>query len=347
MTQNADETSGSGSADAATFDAAFETAFETLRGRLLALAARVLGSRAEAEDVVQDAWLRWREAASESVDVPQAWLTTVTMRLAIDRLRRLRREREGEALAQLTQPWLDDVAPSAEEAGLRAVRLAQAWLVMLARLGPVEQAAFVLREAFECDYAEIAALVGCTSAHCRQIVHRAKARLARAQPVRQPREAPADPAQQAHAVERLRQVLEAQDRAGLMELLGLAVAQPQPRRANETVAAALDASMTAVEHGALRAEALTLDGEPGVALVAENGDLAVWLHVRVASTGRGGPVLCIEASTDLPALRAANRAFGGAAVRRLLAQVASGAGGSTVWLAAQRPTIGAGAAVLA
>lgn len=323
MTQSADETreSGTGRA-AATFDA--------MRGRLLALAARVLGSRAEAEDVVQDAWLRWRDAEAESLRAPQAWLTTVTVRLAIDRLRRLRREREGEALARLTQPWLDDVAPSAEEAGLRAARLAQAWLMLLGRLGPIEQAAFVLREAFECDYAEIAALVGCTSAHCRQIVHRAKARLARAPDARRAPEAPVDPAQQARVVERLREVLEAQDRAGLMELLGLAAAGP--RRAEKAVAAVLDVSMAAMEQGALHAEALTLEGEPGIALVAEDGELAAWLRVRmcVAAAGRAEPVLCIEASVNTPALREANRAFGGAAVRRLLVRVACGVSGGAL-----------------
>ncbi|MFP6558203.1 sigma-70 family RNA polymerase sigma factor [Paraburkholderia sp. B3] len=329
MTQSADETreSGAGRA-AATFDA--------LRARLLALAARVLGSRAEAEDVVQDAWLRWREADAESVRAPQAWLTTVTVRLAIDRLRRLRREREGEALARLTQPWLDDVAPSAEEAGLRAARLAEAWLTLLARLGPVERAAFVLREAFECDYAEIAALVGCTSAHCRQIVHRARARLARAPEVRRASEAPADPAQQARVVERLREVLEAQDRAGLMELLGLAVAGPQ----RVEKAAVLDVSMTAMEQGALHAEALTLEGEPGIALVAENGELTAWLRVRVATAGSAEPMLCIEMSVNTTALQEANRVFGGAAVRRLLAEVASGSGAAP--LVAQPPALGVG-----
>lgn len=312
MTQHADdESTGSGDGRAAVFDAQ--------RGRLLALAARVLGSRAEAEDVVQDAWFRWREADADSLRAPQAWLATVTVRLAIDRLRRLRRERDGDALARLTQPWLDDVAPSAEELGLRAARLAEAWLVLLARLGPVEQAVFVLREAFECDYAEIAALVGCTDAHCRQIVHRAKQRLAREHAAPKIREAPADPAQHARAVERLREVLQAQDRAGLMDLLGLTVALEAPM-----------ASMADVETGALRAEALTLDGEPGVALVAENGDLAAWLHVRVvaeaAETGAAGvePVVRIEACANAAALANANRAFGGAAIRQLLANVAAG-----------------------
>ncbi|WP_322015917.1 sigma-70 family RNA polymerase sigma factor [Paraburkholderia sp. J12] len=324
MTQSADESREDGAGRAAVFDA--------LRARLLALAARVLGSRAEAEDVVQDAWLRWREADTSSVNVPQAWLATVTVRLAIDRLRRQRREREGDALARLTQPWLDDVAPSAEEAGLRAARLADAWLVVLARLGPVEQAVFVLREAFECDYAEIAALVGCTPAHCRQIVHRAKARLAReqaaqkgAQKGERVREAPADPARHARAVERLREVLEAQDRAGLMDLLGLAVPEAGTQRADEL--ATLDEPMAAVERGALHAEALTLDGESGVVLVAEDGELAMWLQVRFAADGEGdgdgATAIRIEMRSDTPALRAANHVFGGTAVRRLLTSVAS------------------------
>jgi RNA polymerase sigma factor (sigma-70 family) len=335
MTQSADETREAHESDEVGSGRA--VTFEAMRGRLLALAARVLGSRAEAEDVVQDAWLRWREADTENVQTPQAWLTTVTVRLAIDRLRRLRREREGEALARLTQPWLDGVAPSAEEAGLRAARLAEGWLMLLARLGPVEQAAFVLREAFECDYAEIAALVGCTSAHCRQIVHRAKARLARARGVGRANEAPADPAQQARVVERLREVLEAQDRAGLMELLGFAVAGP---RHAEKTATVLDVSMAAMAYGKLRAEALTLEGEPGVALVAENGELAAWLRVRIVTAGRAKPVLCIEASADTPALREANRAFGGTTVRRLLVEVASGSG--TVSMMTQPPALGVG-----
>ncbi|WP_433703958.1 sigma factor [Paraburkholderia sacchari] len=84
--------------------------FDQERARLLALAMRVLGGRAEAEDVVQDAWFRWREADAEAVRVPQAWLATATVRLAIDRLRKQRRERSGEREAPGAAPWLDDVA---------------------------------------------------------------------------------------------------------------------------------------------------------------------------------------------------------------------------------------------
>jgi RNA polymerase sigma factor (sigma-70 family) len=278
-------------------------AFEKERARLLALAARVLGSRAEAEDVVQDAWFRWRDADAAAVRTPQAWLATVTVRLAIDRVRKLRRDSAATAALAGELSWLDGCAPSAEETGLRAAYLSQAWLMLLDRLGPLERAVFVLREAFECDYAEIAALTGCTLAHCRQIVHRAHGRLSR-----EAREsAPADAAQHARTVERLREVLHAQDRPGLMDLLGV------------TATALASASASRLPR-ALRAETLALDGEPGVALIAEDGALCAWLHVRERErSGDGGvmPVVCLGGSATL---ENANRAFGGAAVRAVLAQ---------------------------
>ncbi|SDC28053.1 sigma-70 family RNA polymerase sigma factor [Paraburkholderia lycopersici] len=287
-------------------------AFGEARGRLLALASRVLGSRAEAEDVVQDAWFRWRDADAQAVRTPQAWLATVTVRLAIDRLRRLRRE----SAAEHDAPCFDDAAPSAEEAGLRAARLSDGLVLMLERLGPLEQAVFVLREAFDCDYAQIGALTGCTNEHCRQIVRRARVRLAREAA---PRAAPADKARHARTVERLREVLRAQDRAGLMDLLGVTA----------TALVAASAASVPAGHAAsarpLRAEALALDGEPGVALVAQNGELAAWLHVRTARGGRNEPIVCSAAMGDANALQAANRAFAaGEAVRKLLARLASG-----------------------
>lgn len=188
------------------------------RSRLIALAARVLGSRADAEDVVQDAWFRWRDADAAAVRTPQAWLATVTVRLAIDRLRKRHRDSAAEDGLAGDLSWLDGDAPSAEETGLRAAHLSDALLMLLDRLGPLEQAVFVLREAFESDYAEIAALTGTTPAHCRQIVHRARMRLAREA---SPQAAPADAAQHARTVERLREVLLAQDPVGLMDLLGV------------------------------------------------------------------------------------------------------------------------------
>ncbi|WP_176058736.1 sigma-70 family RNA polymerase sigma factor [Paraburkholderia sp. BCC1876] len=190
------------------------SSFQAARARLFALAYRMLGSRAEAEDVVQDVWLKWHLAATQEVQTPAAWLTTLTTRTAIDRLRHVQRERASQAAGWLPEPWLDDVAPSAEELALRAAEMSYGVMLLLERLKPDERAAFVLHEAFDCDYAEIAKILERTPGACRQIVHRAKERLRRAgAPLERP-----DPAAHARIVERLRCALEAQDRAGLLRL---------------------------------------------------------------------------------------------------------------------------------
>lgn len=315
-------------------EAARAAVFDAARARLLALATRVLGSRAEAEDVVQDAWFRWRDADSQAVRTPQAWLSTVTVRLAIDRLRRLRREQAEGSPAQD-----EETAPSAEETGLIAARLSDGLLLLMERLGPLEQAIFVLREAFDCDYAQIASLTGCTSAHCRQIVRRAHLRLASEPPAqRVPSQVSADLSGHAHTVERLRDVLHAQDRAGLMDLLGVTAPALVEVSANAaSVSANVPASVAKVAahataandatHGALRAEALAFDGAQGVALVAENGELAAWLHVRDEPNERDGnrePAVCVASALNgASVFEAANRAFSGAAVRVLLARYGS------------------------
>ncbi|OLL29686.1 RNA polymerase subunit sigma-24 [Burkholderia sp. SRS-W-2-2016] len=190
------------------------SSFEAARARLLALAYRMLGSRAEAEDVVQDVWLKWHLTDTQAVQTPAAWLTTLTTRTAIDRLRHAQRERASQASGWLPEPWLDQVAPSAEELALRAADMSYGVMLLLEHLKPDERAAFVLHEAFDCDYAEIASILERTPAACRQIVHRAKARLRRAgAPLERP-----DPVVHASIVERLRAALEAQDRTGLLRL---------------------------------------------------------------------------------------------------------------------------------
>ncbi|MEC5405023.1 sigma-70 family RNA polymerase sigma factor [Paraburkholderia sp. MPAMCS5] len=190
------------------------SSFGAVRARLLALAYRMLGSRAEAEDVVQDVWLKWHLADTRGVQTPAAWLTTLTTRAAIDRLRNVQRERATQSTGWLPEPWLDEVAPSAEELALRAAEMSYGVMLLLERLKPDERAAFVLHEAFDCDYAEIGKILERTSASCRQLVHRARTRLQRAgAPLRRP-----DPEAHARIVERLRTALEAQDRAGLLNL---------------------------------------------------------------------------------------------------------------------------------
>ena len=118
--------------------------FEPLRGRLFGLAYRMLGSRAEAEDIVQEAYVRWHEVESGRIENAEAWLVTTTSRLAIDRLRRLKTEREA-----YVGPWLPDpiVAPAPPDRDLDlADDLSVAFLTLLERLAPEERAAFLLHD---------------------------------------------------------------------------------------------------------------------------------------------------------------------------------------------------------
>jgi RNA polymerase sigma-70 factor (ECF subfamily) len=150
--------------------------FETHRSRLFGVAYRMLGSRAEAEDVVQEAYLRWHRADRQGVRDAAAWLVATTTRLAIDRLRVLQARRETYVGPWLPEPLLG-VPPSADRDAEVASDLSIAFLVLLERLGPEERAAFLLHDVFDCDYSRIAEAVGKSEAACRQIVHRARRRV--------------------------------------------------------------------------------------------------------------------------------------------------------------------------
>lgn len=146
------------------------------RPMLLALAYRLLGSVHEAEDVVQDAYLRWSAANRAEVANPAAFLTAVTTRLAVDRLRSATARREFYVGSWLPEP-LPTAGPDdpAESAALRE-SASVGMLLLLDRLGPAERAVFVLREAFDVPYAEIAAILGRSEASCRQLLSRARRR---------------------------------------------------------------------------------------------------------------------------------------------------------------------------
>ena len=156
--------------------------FDALRPRLFGIAYRMLGVRADAEDVLQDAWLRWREADHASLQSAEAWLVTVVTRLAIDRLRAAKAEREAYVGAWLPEPivQLDERTPEslAEFAGDVSV----AFLHVLERLGPEERAAFLLRQVFDYDYGEVAEMLGKREPAVRQMVHRAAERVRQDRP---------------------------------------------------------------------------------------------------------------------------------------------------------------------
>lgn len=160
-------------------------AFEAERSRLTGLAYRMLGSVADAEDVVQTAWIRWSATDREPIERPAAWLTTVVSRLAIDRMRQQQRRREDYVGPWLPEPVATRVdLPIGSPAGSdpeRAAELADSvtfgFLVLLDRLGPLERAVFVLADVFGESFPSIAEMVGRSPEACRQIASRARRRL--------------------------------------------------------------------------------------------------------------------------------------------------------------------------
>ncbi|MFD4022418.1 RNA polymerase sigma factor SigJ [Streptomyces sp. NPDC058576] len=159
-----------------TADAATDL-FEEHRPVLTGVAYRMLGRVADAEDVVQEAWLRWSAAAREDVREPRAFLVRITTRLAIDRLRHLRSRRESYPGSWLPEPVVTDFGPAVPDTAERAVladSVSLAVLVVLESLSPLERAVFVLREAFGFPYAEIATALDRTEAAVRQLGGRAR-----------------------------------------------------------------------------------------------------------------------------------------------------------------------------
>lgn len=146
------------------------------RPLLFSIAYRMLGRTTEAEDMVQETFLRWHGQDHASIREPKAWLTTAITRLCIDLMRTASRQREEYVGVWLPEPLLDseDVLPSE-----LADSLGTAFMMMLEELTPIERAAFLLREAFGHDYTAIAEIVGKSEANCRQMVSRAKARMGR------------------------------------------------------------------------------------------------------------------------------------------------------------------------
>lgn len=152
-------------------------AFDRHRPYLTGVAYRMLGSFGEAEDMVQETYLRWHRTEAAEIRAPRAWLTTALTRLCIDHLRQARRRREA-----YVGPWLPEPVPTGTpDTPLARIEqgedLSIALLMVLERLAPAERAAFILREVFDYDYPEIARIIDAGEANCRQIVHRARARV--------------------------------------------------------------------------------------------------------------------------------------------------------------------------
>lgn len=173
-----------------------EAVFEAHRGLLFGIAYRMLGSAMEAEDMVQEAYLRFRKVDPAQVDSPRAYLTTIITRLCLDELKSARAQREsyyGEWLPEPVPgdglPVLGAPADSPAEVLRQRESIATAFLVLLESLTPLQRAVFLLREVFDYSYAEIAGMVGESEANCRQHYRRAKQYVVERRPRFEPREA--------------------------------------------------------------------------------------------------------------------------------------------------------------
>jgi RNA polymerase sigma-70 factor (ECF subfamily) len=158
--------------------------FAELRPLLFSIAYRMLGSATEAEDIVQEAYLRYHRetAAGTEIESPKSYLSAVTTRLCIDHLRSARVRRESYVGTWLPEPLLTEEESEAERHAETADSLSMGFLVLLETLTPVERAVFLLREVFEYDYDEIASVVGKSQENCRQIAVRARRQVQAGRP---------------------------------------------------------------------------------------------------------------------------------------------------------------------
>ncbi|MCZ4095309.1 MULTISPECIES: RNA polymerase sigma-70 factor [Streptomyces] len=260
-----------------------EDPFVAHRSLLFTVAYEMLGSAADAEDVVQESWLRWADVDRSQVRDPRAYLVRVVTRQALNRLRSLSRSREEYVGEWLPEPLL--TSPDVAEDIELAESVSIAMLTVLETLGPTERAVFVLREVFDIPYGEIAEAVGKTAATVRQIARRAREHVA----ARQPRVQVSRSEQQA-VVERFLAALRTGKLQELVEVMapdvvliadggGFAAAALAPVHGVDLVAQVL-ARANRVDVASLGTTAVWLNGAPAVRIEID-GELAATLSVVV------------------------------------------------------------------
>ena len=226
------------------------------RNLLFTVAYEMLGSAADAEDVLQETWLRWMKVDLEQVRDQRAYLVRITTRQSLDRLRTLRRRKEAYVGPWLPEPLL--TAPDVADDIELADSVSMAMLMIMETLAPTERAVFVLRDVFALEYDEIAEAVDKTPAAVRQIAHRARAHVAE----RRPRGI-ASPAETRQALDAFQRAVETGDLQGLLDILapdvvllgdggGLARALPRPILGADKVGRLLEAGMPKIDATSLR-----------------------------------------------------------------------------------------------
>jgi RNA polymerase sigma-70 factor (ECF subfamily) len=261
---------------------------EAVRRRGFAVAYRMLGTVAEAEDVVQEALLRLARE-ERRIEEPAAWITTVVTRLSIDVLRLARVRRETYVGPWLPDPLVEDRSPGPGAQVELADSVSQAFLVVLEQLTPVERAAFLLREVFDYDYASVARIVDRSEPNCRQLVTRARRHLRSNRP-----RFDADPAARDRLLERFLAATEQGDLAALERMLaedavlyadggGKATAARRPIPGGARIARVLSAiARKRRRRGPFGIELVAVNGQPGRILRAPDGSISDVLSIDVA-----------------------------------------------------------------
>lgn len=279
--------------------------------RLRALAYRMLGSRAEAEDMVQEAWLRWAEVDEAGVEQPGAFLSRLVTHLCLDRLRSAAVQREQYVGVWLPEPLLDDEAlfgwaPTPEHQAEFAQDLSIAFLLTLERLSPLERAAFLLHDVFDLDHAEIARHLDRSEAACRQLVSRArkhvKADYARREVAQEERERLVSAFLQAvrsRDVSALAQML-ADDAVMMADGGGKVSAVPRPLRGGSVIARAFIGFAQMPASRGWRLVPATVNGLPGVLVLDDRagGRLVQTLALSPAAEPGRVAALYIQRNPD-------------------------------------------------
>src|ERR671930_1179298 len=266
-----------------------EAPYEELRPLLFSIAYRMVSSFSEAEDIVQDAFLRIHraEADGEKIESPKAYLSAVVTRLSIDHLKSARARREHYVGQWLPEPLLTDPAPDAAAQAETADSLSMAFLVLLESLTPVERAVFLLREVFDYDYAEIAKIVQRSEDNCRQLYVRARRHIDQGR-----LRFEASREQRDELARRFFAAAQLGDTNALVELLaadvvvygdggGKAPSWTEPIHGRERVAKLMVATLAQVARLGGSVVTTALNGQPGVMFVDEEGWIAAVMSLEI------------------------------------------------------------------
>jgi RNA polymerase sigma-70 factor, ECF subfamily len=271
MTRSKDNPGASGETNSPqpTGDASRLATFDQYRGLLFSVAYRMLGTVADAEDMLQETFIRWQQVADDEIRSPRAFLVTVITRLCINHLQSAQVQREEYVGEWLPEPLVTD--PQSDPLGVLKVdeSISMAFLLLLERLTPMERAVFLLREVFDYEYAEIAKILGQSEANCRQILGRARQHVGEMR-----RRFDASAREHSDLLKRFLQAVRKGELKGLIDLLssdvvlhsdggGKAIALPNLIHGAENVASMILDRMNTVVPKNLVTRLVEINGAPG------------------------------------------------------------------------------------